>query len=150
DGEGGGGPAEDHQQCQQQARPIGACEAEDELAAALAQAARDVVRDLVDVLGGHAAPGVALLLGEVSSPLGREVAHGSHQLAAPFSTASASWASSWRYRVWVRISSEWVPTATIRPPSSGATRSARASVEGRCATRIAVAPASTLRRAASI
>ena len=41
-------------------------------------------------------------------------------------------------------SSEWVPTAVIRPSSSSATRSASCTVDGRCATISAVVEASTV------
>src|SRR5690606_18324147 len=59
---------------------------------------------------------------------------------------SSSWfAITQRYRAEVAMSSVWVPTATIRPPSSRATRSASATVEVRWATISVVVPFSTSR-----
>jgi len=72
DGEGGARTAQDHEQSQQQPPSIGPRQVADELAAALAQAAGNIMRDLVDVFGGHAAPGVALLLG---GPAARDHGH---------------------------------------------------------------------------
>src|SRR5699024_2542657 len=43
--------------------------------------------------------------------------------------SSSWWAITQRYRAELAISSVWVPTATTRPPSSSATRSASATVD---------------------
>src|SRR5699024_10746257 len=59
--------------------------------------------------------------------------------------SSSWWAITQRYRAELAISSVWVPTATTRPPSSSATRSASATVEVRWATISVVVPRSTSR-----
>src|SRR5690606_15089896 len=89
----------------------------------------------VGLLGPAAPGGVPFLLRRHPVPLHRHTA-----------TSSDSAESTSTYAGVVSISSEWRPTAAIRPSWSSATRSASATVEGRCTTTSAVVSFNTDRK----
>src|SRR5581483_5598675 len=130
----GRGADADQDRCERDEAAVRAREPAEQLAAALPQEACDACRELVDLLGRDAAPAVG----------GADHAH------AVTIASSYSCESSARYRSFACMSSVCLPVATTRPPSTSATRSASASVDGRCTTRSAVTPSSTFASACSI